>query len=249
LARALAAFNSSWRTETFDLADGHAVLLGSGLYVNRALAAGLEEDVTDTQLDLLDSRSRAVGVESAFEVSEQTLPSVVARLTALGFQAGNETSLMVHDLDGRSPDEEPSIEVEVIGDSGLAAWQAATAEGWGHRDREARRGSDAFAAAAAGSQSPGLMLARSLHDGRVMGCAALSIRGGLAILGAMSTLPTERQRGVHGALIKERLRMASDQDCVVAIAQCAPGGGSERNLIRFGFMLVHRTTTWTKSSR
>jgi len=246
LARALATRDRSWRTETFELADGHAVLLGPGLYVNRVLAAGLEEDVTDAQLDRLEKRSHVVGVEPAFEVSECTLRSVGARLADRGFQAGNQSSLMAHVLDKRLPDEECSIKVEPIGESGLAAWQETTAEGWGHRSSEARQASDAFAAAAADSQSPGLVVARSVHDDQILGCAALSIRGRLAILGGMSTLPTERQRGVHGVLIKARLRMAADEGCTTALAQCAPGGGSQRNLVRHGFVLVHETTTWTR---
>ncbi len=249
VARALAIHDRSWKTETFELADGQAVLLGPSLYVNRVLAAGLETDVTDIQLDLLERRSSAVGVEPAFEINEHTLPSVAPRLAARGFRAGGQTSLMSRVIDDHSPDPDRSVEVEVVGESALAVWQATTADGWGHGSGEARRASDVFAAAAADAQSPGLLLARSVLDRRILGCATLSIRDDLALLGGTSTLPTERGRGVHAALITHRLRMAADAGCTIALAQCAPGGGSERNLVRHGFVRMHTTTTRTRSRK
>jgi len=166
-ARALADRDKTWRTEAFGLADGQAVLLGSGLYVNRVLAAGLKTDVTDAHLDLLEDRSRAVGVPPAFEISEYTLRSIAPRLRDRGFRAGKATSSMVRVLDGDLPDIDSSIQVEVVGDTALEVWQAATAEGWGHLSGKARIASDDFARAVSDTQRPGLLLARSVPDGRV----------------------------------------------------------------------------------
>jgi len=244
VARVLADREPMWCSETFEIADGHAVLLGPGLYVNRVLAAGLEADVNDVQLDLLQERSRAVGVPPALEVNEHTSPSVAPLLAAHGFRAGRATAWMFRSLDGDLAPCHRSVEVEVVDAESLAAWQAATAIGWGHLDVSARGASDAFAAAAFEVQSPGLLLARSANDGRILGCASLSLRDDLATLGAMSTLPDERGKGVQAALIAARLRLAADAGFKLAATSVAPGSGSQRNLARHGFVPSHTNTTW-----
>jgi len=244
VARVLADREPVWGSETLEIADGHAVLFGPGLYVNRALASGLESEVNDVELKLLQERSRAVGVPPAFEVNEHTSPSVVPLLAAHGFQAGRPTAWMLRSLGSDLPRSDGSVEVEVVDAESLTAWQAATAIGWGHLDVSARGASDAFAAAAFEVQSPGLLLARSANDGRVLGCASLSLRDDLAILGGMSTFPHERGRGVQGALIAARLRLAADAGFTRAATQVAPGSGSQRNLARHGFVPSHTNTTW-----
>jgi len=241
---ALADRDRSWGSESFELADGYAVLFGPGLYVNRALGAGLEADISDAQLDLLKERSRAVGVPPAFEVNEHTLPSVAPLLAAHGFCAGQTTAWMLRSLDGDLPRCDRSVEVEVVGSESLAAWQAATATGWGLVHASTRRASDAFAAAAFDAQVPGLLLARSADDRRVIGCAALSLRGDLAVLGGMSTLPDERGKGVQAALIASRLHLAADAGCARAATSVGPGTQSQRNLERQGFIRSHTNTTW-----
>ena len=244
LAKTLAALDNSWGTETFEVADGQAVLFGPGLYVNRVLAAGIEGDVADDELDLLEERSRVVGVPPAIEVTELTHAPLLSRLMARGYRAENATTSMLRALEGALPELNPSLEVEVVDSGSLADWQAAAVEGWDHTSDEARRASDAFAAAAAESQSPGLLLARSADDGRVLGCASLSIRDRMATLGGMATLPAERGRGVQGALIAYRLRSATEAGCKIAVTQVDPESASHRNLSRFGFQTTHTKVTW-----
>lgn len=244
VTRALANHQPEWGSETFEIADGHAVLFGPGLYVNRVLGAGLEAAVTDTHLDFLQERSRAVGVPPAFEVNEHTSPSVAALLDAHGFSAGRSTASMLRPLDDDLPPSDQSVVVEVVDSSLLAAWQEATAEGWGHTDVSARGASDAFAAAAFEAQTPGLVLARSATDGRTLGCAVLSLREDVAFLGGMSTLPHERGTGVQAALIASRLRLSVDAGRTWAASQVEPDSQSQRNLERHGFVRTHTNTTW-----
>ncbi len=82
----------------------------------------------------------------------------------------------------------------------------------------------------------GLVIASDAGDGRSVGCASLTIHNGVATLGGMSTVPSERERGVQRAMILHRLRVARDRGCDVVTSSAAPGGTSERNLIRHGFV-------------
>lgn len=223
----------SWRSEAFPLAGGHAVLWGAGLFVNRAMAAGVDASISDDEFELLESRSRAVGVEPAIEVSPATRPDARLAAERRGYVAAAALSALrcrLTDAHASTPD--PSYAVVGATDQ-LAVWQEVAALGWGHEARAARRASDAFAAAAAVIDGDGFVLAR---DGdRPIGCASLNVTAGVATLRGMSTVPAERRRGVQAALIHHRLQLAHAAGCDVATTTVRPGGDSERNLRRHGF--------------
>ena len=234
LSRVLSRQDPSWGTETFPLGDGHAVLSGPGLYVNQVQAAGVEQEVTDDDLDRLEQRSRHVGVQPAFEVSELTRGSVVRRLVKRGYQSDSATNAMVRRLDELPAEPDVGVDFHAVDEELLPVWLETTALGWGHTTDEARRASDAWSRAAFEADEPGLLLARSTDHGRPVGCATLAIRDGVATLGGMSTPPAERGRGVQTALIVYRLRFARERGCDVATTQVIGRSASERNLLRHG---------------
>ena len=84
---------------------------------------------------------------------------------------------------------------------------------------------------------------------RPLGCASVTIRDGLATLGAMTTLPSERRRGVQAALITHRLRLAADVGCDFAASSSVPANASERNLDRAGFRPLYETITLSREPR
>lgn len=247
-AGVLSVQDSSWGSEFFDLADGTVVLCGPGLYVNQALACGLTEPVDDAHLRLLERRSAVVGVAPAIEISDVTMPEVRQRLTTRGYRPGGETAALILSLDeAGSPATDPAIVVERADGDLLSIWQETSAQAWGHTGNMARRASDAFARAAAEVDGPGLVLARSVEDGRPVGCASLTIRDGVATLGGMSTLPEERRRGVQSELIRYRLDRAREAGCDLATTTADAGGASERNLLRHGFRRSHAKVTFVRS--
>ena len=79
------------------------------------------------------------------------------------------------------------------------------------------------------------VLATDTVSGDPIACATLSIRDDVATLGGMSTVPSARRRGVQSALIRHRLALAASSGCAIATTTVAPGGDSERNLLRHGF--------------
>ncbi|MDG2218159.1 MAG: GNAT family N-acetyltransferase [Acidimicrobiales bacterium] len=244
LADAVANLDSSWGTTVFDLVDGAAVLCGPGLYVNRALGLGLESYPNDGDIDLLESRSAVVGVRPCVEVCDATRAGLVELLIRRGYVEHGKTTAVVHDLsEVRPPD--PAVLVEYCGFDDLLTWQETAAVGWDHDTHTSRRASDAFAAAAVRVDDPGLMVARSSDDGRLLGCATLKIGQGVATLGGMSTLPDERGRGVQAALICHRLRQAKDAGCRYAVSSATQGSASVRNLLRQGFQVSHTKTELT----
>jgi GNAT superfamily N-acetyltransferase len=242
----LARIDPSWASESFELAGGRVVLCGSGMYVNRALAVGLDGPLTGADLDRVEQRSAAVGVPAAVEVTPATDPSVPSFLIERGYHSDETTTALRRSLDEVDGDPAGSIVIRPANTELLATWQATSALGWGHEDPAAHRASDVFARVAAAIDGDGLILASDAIDGRPIGCASLTIRHGVATLGGMSTLPTERRRGVQAELIRYRLESARSQGCELATTTAATGGASERNLIRHGFEPWFTITTLTR---
>lgn len=245
LVEVLATQEPGWGSMTFDVADGVAVLSGSGLYVNQCIGAGLTQPIEPNDIDHLEEHAAEVGVAPAFELCEATRADARELLHERGYRAAGTRSVVVHDLAsiGRI---DPSIEIELIDDSSLGDWLATSAKGWGHTTDAGRAANDAYGTAALVADEPGLLLARSSEDGRLLGCAALRVTDGIATLGGMSTLPTERGRGVQTSLVTWRLAHAADCGCRFAISMASPGSTSERNLRRLGFTPSHTKTEWSR---
>ncbi len=240
---------------TVPLVNGYVVLCGPDLYVNRALAVGLGAEFTDADLDVLESACRRLAVPPQVEVSPASHRSVVIVCARRGYAEVQFMAVLGIVLGiGLPPSPasipiDPSIGIDAVTRADLGDWQEATAEGWGHDTVERRRASDAFAQAAFACRGTTLFLARSHDDERPLGCAGLSMRSSLATLGAMSTLPAERRRGVQRALVAHRLRVAHNGGCDLAVTSVVPGGASERNLLGLGFVHLYTKSIWASPGR
>jgi GNAT superfamily N-acetyltransferase len=241
----LSRLDRSWGTETLAVAGGQLVLSGPGMYVNRAIAVGIEQPLRAADIRLVIDRSAAVGVTPAVVVTPATSADSLAVLAEYGFAHAPSEDVTVHALaldeapDATGP---PEIEVAPVSQRSLAEWQAVSNVGWGHATDAARRGADAFGRAAQVVDGDGMVLALDAGDHRPLGCASLTIHEEVAVLGGMSTIPAERGRGVQGALIVHRLRVAREAGCTIATTATVVGGASERNVQRYGFrpMYVRR---------
>ncbi|MGI9605318.1 MAG: GNAT family N-acetyltransferase [Acidimicrobiales bacterium] len=235
-AEALSRLDPSWGTITFDLADGAAVLGGPGLFVNRVFALGLDGEVTSHELDSFETRAREVGVPPSVECTDATRPRVRSMLDDRGYELDFSASVLVRELDPHHDERTgENIVVDLIAAEKLESWQETAAAGFEIADPLRRRASDVFARVAMEIDDPGPMLARSVDDGRLLGCSTLKIDDGVATLGGMATLPDERRQGVQSAMIRHRLHLAHAAGCNLALTQATTDGASERNVLRHGF--------------
>jgi GNAT superfamily N-acetyltransferase len=249
-ADALARLEPAWGSSVHEVAGGQLVISGRGLYVNRAIAMGVDDPATDDDIERVIAVSHDAGVTPAVEVTPVTHPDTVARLAAHGFHpdpAADVTALF------RPPAPLPRAPDDVVirpvrGSDDLALWQETSARGWGHVTEAARRASDAFTRAAHAVDGDGMVIAFDATDGRPLGCASTTIRDGLATLGGMSTVPGERGRGVQAAMVRHRLALAGRRGCDLAGSTAVVGGASERNLVRHGFVPAFTVATWSVAS-
>ena len=238
------------RATTFPLVDGHAVLTGKGMYVNGALAVGIDRVPTEDEFDQWEAACAHVGVAASFEVHEHSHPDLVAAVEARGYVLDPDScrtglALTQSSYSLRSVDDDIEV-VHVTTPALVETWKELTAQGWGHETPERRAVSDRFTDVAARIQKPGLFLAVERATGRPIGCANLSFLGETALLGGMSTLPAERGRGVQSALIQHRLRLAWRSGRSLAATHAKPNEGSIRNLQRAGFEPVLTKSTYEK---
>jgi GNAT superfamily N-acetyltransferase len=247
----LAGQDPSWGTDVFDLAGGHAVLCGSGLYVNRALGVALAGPMSAADFELLEQRSAIVGVPPAVDVTPTTDGSVIELAGDRGYRLQRFLTIHVRALgeEDATLSTDSSIVIERADGDLLGLWQDVAAAGFDVGPGEGRRASDAFAAAAAVVDRDGFLLARDAADGSPLGCASVTIRDGVATLGGMSTLPAHRRRGVQRALVEHRLRQAAKRGCDLAVSSTLPANASERNLVRAGFRALHEKVTLARPPR
>ncbi len=237
--RSLVSREPQWGGEVHPLAGGWLVLAGPGMYINQAMAAGMDVELSSSDLDLLLARSDAVGVAPAIEVTALTLTASLRRISDRGFvhDPGADITSLTRSVTGPTVDAPADVLVRPVdSDAGLRLWLETSALGWGHTTSDARRTSDAFAAAANAVDGEHMVIAFDAVDERPVGCASMTVRDGIAVLGGMSTIPAERRRGVQAALIGYRLAEASRQGCDLAASTASSGSASERNLQRHGFI-------------
>jgi len=209
------------------------------MYLNQAVFAGVDEELDPVDLELLVARSDALGVEPAIEVTPTTRRGSIRRIQDRGWvhHRAFDISCLTRSVTVtavEAPDDLMVRPVETAADLGL--WQETSARGWGHEDAAARRASDAFAAAANALDGEHMIIAFDRSDGRPVGCASMTVRDDVAMLGGMSTVPAERRRGVQAALLRHRLAEAGRLGCELAVTTAAQGSPSARNLERHGFV-------------
>jgi len=132
-----------------------------------------------------------------------------------------------------------------VDDASLQEWLAVLRAGNEVSGPEASAVSDGYARAVHALDGAIDLLADL--DGLAVGCASVVFDGSIAWLGGAATLPSHRQRGVQGALVRQRMALARDRGCELAVATAMAAGGSARNLARLGFTLVEVQAVLTRT--
>ncbi len=86
----------------------------------------------------------------------------------------------------------------------------------------------------------------AFENGEPVAAGAMSLYGGVILLGGACTIPEARRRGAQSALLEYRLRHASENGCDVAMMGAEPGSASQRNAERQGFRIAYTRIKWQK---
>ena len=96
MAECLSSLDPRSDAMTFEVADGFVAFFGPGMFVNHAMAVGLERPVETSHLRLLERRATEVGVDAAIEtIDGLASASLTDLLCERGYVSAGKTSVLV----------------------------------------------------------------------------------------------------------------------------------------------------------
>jgi|GEM_PF-393540 len=211
---------------------------GRESFANRGIGLGLgmHGDPSDAELDAIDAFFASRGVVPRLELTTFAEPRLLRRLADRGY-----TLFLTMDLLVRGVSDVPivpGVEVHRVDPNDDAAvLEHCRAAGSGFQEAGAEVPPEHLATMLAAARTPGTDLVAVRVDGRIVGAGSSTCSGSLAALYGTSVAAEYRRRGIHRALIAERVRLAAERGCSMATIISAPAGPTERNALRVGFAL------------
>ncbi len=248
--RAAAAFWAGYiRNRNVDertAADGAvAVAGGYALYVagtafSTVLGAGWERPLQAADLDVVEGFFGERDVGASFELSTDCVARDRALLDERGYAIA-ETTDTIFERAIEKPQADPGP-VQVRATRDRRAWVALLAVAMADPGDALLERSLQFVAGGAS------ILTIAALDGRDIGAGAILITGDFALLIAGGVLPEARGHGVHGALVRARLRLAHERGATRAAIKTTTGSPAEKTALRTGFApsatVVRATRAW-----
>ncbi len=226
------------------IAGGYAVYCGAGSPVTQALALGLHGPVTKEEFDQLEqfyfSRNEPVRVE--------TCPMADASLFEYyrdrGYGVTEFTNVMARPLEMDARCVAPTeVDIRQVAREEIDLWTLTVAQSFAEQFPVTQDLLSVMKMFALGRDME-CYLARI--GARVVGGAALSLRGKTAGFFGAGTLPAFRNRGVQTALLHARMKKAEEVGCDLAVSLAVPGSHSQRNITRLGFRTLYTRVKFEK---
>lgn len=250
LVRAVSARLPERRAASLSIAGGVAAYIGPSVSTSRAAGLGMSGPVEDADVAALVDFYRSRGMAARILVSPFADQSLFARLGEHGFRLSGLDTILVRPLGlarAETPFSDapaPGVSVRVATHGDAATWVEASLSGFGawrppgspEAPASEARAAAFHAAFEASFADAAITYWMGSVAGVIAGAAALHLRGGAGYFFAASTLEAHRGRGVQRALILARLQAARDAGCDLAFTGTAPGGASQRNFERLGFV-------------
>jgi hypothetical protein len=206
---------------------------------SQAFGVGIGVAVSDDDVARLTEFYATRNATARVLVTPLADPTLAPKLAAAGYVPTEYENVLISERfepyaarDGR---------VTVAADVG--AWARASAQAFSDAE-ELVPGGDRIALILA--KSAGVIALELREDDSIASTAALDVRGDFAVFFAGSTLPQCRGRGLHLALIRDRVARARDAGARLMRAYARPDSASERNFHRCGFSVLYTRTMWEK---
>ena len=228
----------------------------SGTWVNQAVGLAHERPITPDELAVVSDFYESRGVRPTVEAHSREDPSLLACLADTGYRIAGVEEVWHADLRRPVPGDTPrGIVVRGLDRDDPSAVDDAI--------RLLERGKTGDDAAEFGEAKRELW--RTLLRSPITRAFVADVEGEPAGFGAMTITPPPvgcprlahlfagsvragfRRRGVHKALLLNRLRFARDAGCESATVAGDPGGPTARNAVRLAMTLLCLTATFERS--
>jgi GNAT superfamily N-acetyltransferase len=230
-------------TEWIECAGTYAAFNGVDSPVTQSFGLGIFEELRPDSLDVLESFFVDRGAPVVHEVSPLAGAAALDLLCKRKYRPIEISSVLYRSVEPPAAKHPGHVTVRVIGPDEAQLWTNISAKGWAegryeHLDVLLQFG----AVISLASEGRSCFLAEV--DGEPGAAGVLCIHDGVALFGGSSTVPELRRRGLQTALIRERMRYASEHRCDLAMMVAEPGSNSQRNAERNGFRIAYTRTKW-----
>ena len=230
--------------ECIEVGGGAALWLGAGSPVNAAVGLGMDDRISESDLQRLETFYHHRGAAALTSVCQMADPTLFELLGRRGWTLTGFEHVLALELDlAVSHPLDMDLEVRVCNEEERQLWARIAARGFAD-GRAADPPHREFGRIMAARPEPILVLA--WVDGEPAGTGSLMIDGGVGWLTGDSTLPQYRGRGVQQAIQRHRLQLAREAGCDLTVTEAVPGSGSQRNMERLGFRIVYTHVEFTK---
>jgi GNAT superfamily N-acetyltransferase len=237
-AEAHQRLNPGLGAAAMEVAGGFAIFVGAESPLTHAVGLGMRGEVGAGEMDRMETFYRARGAAVSLELCPLAGAWLVELLGARGYRVTEFNNVLVRPLAGPEAQADPRVRLASADDEYL--WTRTVGRGFLEKDDLTAEEMDVGRAI---WHMPGSRCYLAFGGGQAAAAGAMALHSGLAALFADSTLRGFRGAGLQSALIRERLRVAGEEGCDLAMAATLPGSISQRNYERNGFQVVYTRTT------
>lgn len=225
------------------IAGGVAVFCGTQSPLTHSLGIGMSGPVSVDELDDLEHFYRVRNAPVVIDLCPHAHPSLRDLLSERHYRIIEFVNVMVWSGDPAGSPESSPIEVRPTQPYHDELYVKTVIGGFFSRDtltpEEFQLGTTLFHMPCAAGYLAWI-------DGQAVGGGSMSVRNKVACLFGDATVPAFRGRGIHLAVIRERIRCALESGCDLIAAGTLPGSGSQRNYERSGFQVAYTKTTMVR---
>jgi GNAT superfamily N-acetyltransferase len=224
-------------------AGAYAVFDGPQSPSTQTFGLGIFEDLSPTALDVIEGFFLHRGAPVFHEVSPLAGVAALQLLCTRNYRPIELSSVLYRAVELPIAEHRScGISVRVIGPQEAQLWADIGARGWAHEHPEFLDFLLQLGAISSARDQTVCFLAEL--DGEPGAAGVLCLHEGVALFGGSATVPELRHRGLHTALLRERMRYACEHGCDLAMMVAQPGSESQRNAERQGFRIAYTRTKW-----
>jgi hypothetical protein len=240
-ARLFPASGARW----IEVGGAYAMFDGATSLITQTFGLGLFQEITNVEMDAIESFFRERGAPVYHEVSPLVSGELLGLLVERGYQPIEFTSVMYRPI-SRDADDLPApgndkITVRVIGEDEHELWARTATRGWSEFPEFADQ---IHELSVIGAKRAGAHSFLAELEGQPIATGGMGICEGVVLLAGASTVPEGRRQGAQLALLGSRLRFAAERDCDIAMMCAQPGSTSQRNAERHGFRIAYTRIKW-----
>ena len=228
--------------EWIEVAGAYAVFDGINSPVTQSFGLGIFEDLSPSQLDVIEQFFSDHGAPVFHEVSPFAGVAALDLLCKRGYRPIELSNVLYRPVEPAASEGHSPISVRVISPEETQLWTNVSARGWAHEHPELHDFLLQVGAISAARDQSLCFLAEL--DGKPGAAGMLCLHQGVALFAGSATVPELRHRGLQTALLHERMRYAFEQGCDLAMMVAQPGTESQRNAERKGFRIAYTRTKW-----